>query len=271
MERWKINLYTVWAAQILSMMSFGFGLPFLPYYIQELGVVDQDKVKLYSGILSAVPAISMGIMAPIWGMLADRYGKKLMLLRAMFFASFIIGAMGLVTRVEHLIFLRFAQGMFTGTATASSALIASGTPDHKLSSSLGFLSSSTFIGVSVGPLIGGFLAENIGYRISFFAGGLLMVINFLLVYFFVKEDTDTLKAQNESTKPKLPILSIFSATTITMLLILIFMRISRTVFNPYLPLFVQQIKGTIEGAPTLTGIITGITGVMTALSALKPK
>jgi len=187
MERWKINLYTVWAAQILSMMSFGFGLPFLPYYIQELGVVDQDKVKLYSGILSAVPAISMGIMAPIWGILADKYGKKLMLLRAMFFGSLILAAMGLATRVEHLIFLRIVQGAFTGTVTASAALVASNTPEKRLSYALGFLSSSTFIGYSAGPAMGGYVAEFLGYRASFFIGASLLIIDFFLVLFIIRE------------------------------------------------------------------------------------
>lgn len=115
MERWKINLYTVWFSQVVSLMSFGFGMPFLPFYIQELGVTDPDRIKLYSGILSAAPAITMAVMAPIWGMAADRWGKKLMLLRAMLFASVVIGGMGFATSPQQLVALRFIQGVFTGT------------------------------------------------------------------------------------------------------------------------------------------------------------
>ena len=77
---WKKTLYLVWFVQILSLMSFSFGLPFLPYYIQDLGMVDPERVRLFTGILSAAPAIGMGIMAPVWGMVADRFGKKTMLL-----------------------------------------------------------------------------------------------------------------------------------------------------------------------------------------------
>lgn len=270
MERWKANLYTIWFSQILSLMSFGFGIPFLPFYIQEIGVSNPDEVKMYAGILSAAPAVTMAIMAPIWGMMSDRWGKKLMLLRAMFFASFIIGGIGLATRIEHLIILRFAQGVFTGTITASSALIASNTPGNRLSFALGFLSSSTFIGLSAGPIIGGFFAEYVGYRVSFFMGAFLMLLDFFLVLFMVKEDKkkDLSKDKEDNTIKNSFFAVLTTKSIVSMLIILLFMRISRTVFTPYLPLFVQEAQAGIEGASRVTGIISGIVGFMTALSGI---
>ncbi len=269
MERWKINLYTIWCSQIISLMSFGFGLPFLPFYIQELGVVDPDQVKMYTGILTAAPAVTMGIMAPIWGMLADRFGKKLMLLRAMFCGAVILTGIGLATRVEHVIILRLMQGLLTGTITASSALIASNTPSHRLSYALGFLSSSTFIGISAGPAIGGFVAEILGYRTSFFIGSALMLIDFFLVFVLIKEDkapqTKAEKSEISAGKPAVPFMT---WTLVMMLVILFFMRLSRTIFNPYLPLYVQQLLGGAEGAVRMTGIINGIIGFMTAASGI---
>lgn len=176
MERWKINLYTIWFSQVLSIMSFSFGIPFIPFYIQDIGVVDPNQVKLFTGILSTAPGITMAIMAPIWGIAADRWGKKLMLLRAMLFASFIIAGMGIVANVSQLLVLRLLQGIFTGTVTAASALVASNTPENRLSYALGFLSSSTFIGASVGPVVGGFFAEYAGYRLSFILGGVFSAV-----------------------------------------------------------------------------------------------
>ncbi len=164
MERWKVNLYIIWFTQIISLMSFGLSLPFLPYYIQELGIKDLDRLKFYTAITSAAPALGMGLMAPIWGILADRYGKKLMLLRAVFCASIVLLGLSLSVEVWQIILLRICQGLLTGTVGASSAFIASNTPDDKLSYSLGFLSSSTFIGLSAGPAIGGIIAESMGYR-----------------------------------------------------------------------------------------------------------
>lgn len=268
MERWKINLYTVWFSQILSIMSFGFGIPFIPFYIQQLGITMPNDVKLYSGILNAAPAITMAIMSPVWGIIADKYGRKLMLIRAMFFASFIIGGMGIVANVNQLIILRLLQGIFTGTVTAAIVLVAANTPKDKLSFALGFLSSSTFIGQSVGPVIGGLVAEFVGYRISFIVGGILMFLDFLLVLFVVKENKESAIKTEKKEKEKMPLMSIFTATAISMLAVLLFIRIGRTIFNPYIPIYVQEIKNTTKGVAGITGIINGVLALATALSGL---
>lgn len=273
MERWKVNLYTVWFSQILSLMSFGFGMPFIPFFIQELGVTDPSQLKIYSGILNAAPAVTMAVMAPIWGIIADKYGKKLMLLRAMFFATFIIGGMGLVTHVDQLVVLRFIQGIFTGTVTAATVLVAANTPKHRLSYALGFLSSSAFIGQSIGPVVGGFVAEFVGYRTSFYIGAVLMFIDFLLVLFIVKENRETAQeaevpGEKAERKPRASLFSIFTVLTVAMLTILLFVRIGRSAFNPYMPLYVQEIRGTIEGTTGITGLINGVLSLAAALSGL---
>jgi DHA1 family multidrug resistance protein-like MFS transporter len=268
MTYWKNNLYTLWISQIISLTSFGLGLPFMAFYIQKLGITDPTQIKFYTGILAAAPALTMGLMAPIWGMIGDRIGNKFMLLRAMFSASIILTAMGLVSNVTQLIILRFFQGMLTGTVTASGALIASNTPEDKLSYALGFISSSTFIGYAAGPAIGGFIAELMGYRMSFYIGGILMFLGFLLVLFMVKEDKKQIQKRKSAPLNLKGSLSIFTPTVVSMFLILLFIRIARTIFNPYLPLFLEEISGTSIGVPKLTGIINSLAGVATAIAGL---
>ena len=269
MERWKINLYTIWCSQVISIMSFSFGLPFIPFYIQQLGVTSPEDVKLWSGILNAAPAVTMAIMAPVWGIISDKYGRKLMLMRAMFCAAFIIGGMGLVANVNQLLIFRLLQGIFTGTITAATILIAANTPKNKLSYALGFLSSSSFIGASVGPVIGGFLAEAAGYRLSFIIGGILMFLDFLLVLFLVKEHKDSLQKQ-ETGEPQAKIskLSIFTSVTVSMLFVLLFIRIGRSAFSPYLPIYVQETMNSTQGVAGTTGAINGFLSLATALSGL---
>lgn len=268
MERWKINLYTVWFSQILSIMSFSFGIPFIPFYIQELGVVQPDSLKIYTGLLSMAPAVTMAVMAPVWGIVADKWGKKLMLLRAMLCASVIIGLMGAVSGVNQLVVLRFVQGIFTGTVTASAALVASSAPSNRLAYALGFMSSSTFIGASAGPIIGGFMAELVGYRMSFLMGGILMLLDFVLVLVLVKE-VKAPPAVQESRKPgKASVFSIFSLTILSVLFIILVIRVSRSVFSPYLPLYVQELRLAAGGVVKITGLINGVTGLATALAGL---
>lgn len=272
MERWKLNLFTLWVSQILSLMSFGFGLPFIPFYIQTLGVTDEVQLKFFAGILSAAPAITMAVMAPVWGMLSDRYGRKIMIQRATIAATIILALMGMVTNVWQLVFLRLMQGLFTGTIVASSAFVASNTPDKNMSYALGFLSSSTFIGYSLGPFIGGNVAEHYGYRLSFYVGAVLMFIGFLIVTFKLIEDKTSYgkvsvkESNGKMTNGKLS--SVLTQTIVVLLIMLFLQRIMRTVFSPFLPLFVQQQLNTIEGASSTTGMLNGMVGLLTASSAV---
>lgn len=270
MISWKRNLWILWVTQIISLASFGFGLPFIPLYMQELEVMTPDKLKLMTTIVAVAPALTMGIMAPIWGHLADRFGRKLMIMRAMTFAVFIIGGMGFVTSVNQLISLRLLQGIFTGTVTAAVAFVASNTPKEKLTYALGVITSSTFIGFSFGPFLGGIFAEAYGYRNSFYLGGLLMIIGALLVLLLVREDKSTLvKGKKEKhvgfiEKYK----KVIVPTVVIVLFMLFFLRVSRSLFSPYVALFVESKFPSSDGVALTTGIVNGLVGISTAASSM---
>ena len=269
MKNWRKNLYTVWFTQLLSLIGFGFGLPFLPFFIQDLGVTDPAELKLWTGILASAPAVTLAFMAPIWGMIADRFGKKPMLLRAMIGGIAVLIGTGLSQSVYHVLLFRILQGLLTGTVTSSAALVASGTPDNKLSYALGFVSSSTFIGYSLGPAAGGLIAEQFGYRLSFFIGSGIVMIGLFLVMFLIEEPAAEKSAgekpedgQAESSG------RIITAAIGLLFLLFFFMRISRTLPTPFLPLYIQELRGTIDGSAKITGLIAGGIGLMAAVSGL---
>jgi DHA1 family multidrug resistance protein-like MFS transporter len=269
MERWKINLYAIWATQVISLTSFGLGMPFLPFYIQELGVTSPEAVKWYTGLINALPAMTMAVMSPIWGLASDRFGRKLMIMRAMGAAVLIIGLMGMVTEMWQLITLRAIQGVFTGTVTAAMAFVASNTPKEKLSYAIGFVSSSTFMGYAIGPVLGGLVAEWFGYRISFFAGAGLMLVACVLVYFLVVEDPDSyghLPAQKQ--KNAEPWHRLFTPVILMLMTVLLISRVTRTLFTPYIPLFVTEIIPSGVSAAKWTGYINGFAGFSTAIAAM---
>lgn len=275
MERWRLNLYSIWFTQIISIMSFNFGMPFMVYYIQELGINDPAQIKLYAGLLSAGPAITLGIMAPVWGRLADRFGKKLMLLRAVLFGSVIMLGLGLANQVWQLVVLRMIQGIFTGTVTASSALVVSTVPENRLGYSLGFLASSTAIGASIGPALGGLMAEWLGYRYSFLVGALLLFIDVLVVTFLVQDSADREPlpqvVSGKSPLPAKPLLRhsfLFSSWFMTSMLLLLVLRFATSVFGPYMPILIQAKMNTLEGAAGTTGLVNAFISMMMAISGI---
>ena len=120
-------------------------MPFLPYYVQDLGVTDPEQVAIWSGVVSAGHGIAMAIFSPIWGSLADRYGRKVMVERAMFGGALIICAMGFVDNVQQLAILRTIQGGLTGTIPAATTLVASSAPREKSGYALGLLQMAIYM------------------------------------------------------------------------------------------------------------------------------
>ena len=188
MVNWKTNLVVIWISQLLSISGFFFALPFGPYYIQELGVHDPAKIKFWVALFGAAPPLSLAIFSPIWGILADRYGRRLMLLRANFGGMIILCLMGTVQSVEALVALRLVQGVFTGTVVAAQTMVAAYTPEPRSGVALGSLSAAVFVGSMAGTFVGGMFAEYFGYRYAFFGSGILLLVAGLLVFFGAKED-----------------------------------------------------------------------------------
>src|SRR5437667_3352403 len=102
LEPWEKTAWIASATQLFCLIGFGLGLPFLPMYVQALGVSERPQVALWSGVLSGTAALSMAVLAPVWGVLADRYGRKPMLVRSMLGGAITVGAMGFVANVWQL-------------------------------------------------------------------------------------------------------------------------------------------------------------------------
>lgn len=265
LDSWKKNLYIVWASQILSLAGFGFMLPFLPFFMQEVGVTDPDALRRWVGLCSSIPAVGMGIMAPIWGILADKYGRKLMILRSMAAGSMLLLSMSFMRSVEGIFALRTIQGLLTGTIAASATLVAAGTPRERLSFALGFLSSSTFIGYALGPFIGGITAEFFGYRTAFRIGSAMLLVGFVVVVLLVKDMRD-----DDQQSPKQAEGSALDRYKPLALLLgmLFLLRFCRSLPYPFIPLHIQDMKGGVAGASAATGLLTSMVGLAAAVAGI---
>jgi len=268
---WKRNLYIIWIAELIAISGFSVMFPFLPYYVQELGVTDLHQVELWSGALFAAHAVTMAVSAPIWGSLADRYGRKIMVQRAMFGGAVVMASMGFVQNVWQLVALRAVQGALTGTVSAATTLVASTTPRERSGYALGLLQTAVWTGASVGPVLGGLVADTWGYRSAFWITGVLLMIAGFTVWRFVQEDFkprsedpdephdgfwDGLKlvVQNK------PVLSLYSVR--------LTVRVATRLMGPVLPLFIQSLLPPTARVASVTGLISGVRAGTGALGAV---
>ena len=185
---WKRNLAALWLGQFSGVFGFSFVFPFLPLFInRELGVHDHRLLALYSGLATGATGLALVVASPIWGRLADRYGRKPMVVRAMLGGSLTVLVIGVVQNVAELIGARFLLGISSGTISASTALVAAETPPHRVGWALGVLTSGVALGRAFGPLAGGLLATFLPLRWAFIGGALFLLLATVPVVVMVKE------------------------------------------------------------------------------------
>ncbi|HFI0029319.1 TPA: multidrug efflux MFS transporter [Streptococcus suis] len=193
---WKQNLKVAWLGNFLTGTSFTLVMPFISVFVEELGV-GPGQVEYYAGLAVSANAFAAAVMAPIWGSLADRYGRKPMMVRAAFAMIFTMGGMAFVPNVFWLLALRVLNGVFTGYIPNATALIASQVPKDKTGYALGTLSTGAVAGNLIGPTLGGILAEMFGVHMVFLLVGLLYAIVVLLTVFYIREDFVPVKKGEE--------------------------------------------------------------------------
>lgn len=175
------------ATQVVTLVGFNFSFPFLPLFIQELGVTDRSELALWTGIVIGGSGLAMAIASPVWGLLADRFGRKSMLARSQVFGLVVLGAQAFAGNVWHLLAVRIANGALTGSQTASTMLIAGIAPRERTGFALGLLSTAVQVGNLIGPVLGGFAVIAFGLRGAFLVGGLLLGVCALVTLLFVDE------------------------------------------------------------------------------------
>jgi DHA1 family multidrug resistance protein-like MFS transporter len=277
---WRRNLCVLWFAEFIAIAGFSVVIPILPLYVAELGVEGDRQTRLWSGIILSAHAVTMAAMAPVWGALSDRYGRKVMVERAMFGGALLLTLMGFARNVQQLALLRAVQGMLTGTVTAATALVATTAPRKHTGHAMGTLQMAIYAGASVGPLLGGAVADALGFRAAYTVTGMLLLLAALAVLVFVREPPThrglqqgnaggrarakaTLQARAGSLLS--PVLG--SGLVLSLLGVRLLMRLAVRMPTPTLPLFVESIAPAGSRVATITGLITGVGALTGALGA----
>ena len=265
--RWRVTLYTTWVAQVFAMVGFSFVMPFMPFYIRDLGVTDPKLVAIWAGLLGSGAGITMAFAGPIWGWVADRYGRKMMVQRAMFGGAIILTLMGFARNVHELFGLRVIQGAITGTVPASVALVSSVVPKARLGFSLGLMQTAVFSGSAIGPYLGGIVADHFGYRVPFGVTGALLLTGGILVLFGAKERF--VRPTGEAEEQPLRVREVLAIPGLLPLLaVFLLIHHINSLVMPIFPLYVEDIMGEPGAAASETGLILAVTGITAAFSSI---
>jgi DHA1 family multidrug resistance protein-like MFS transporter len=263
-EPWVRNQYVMVATVFVVFTGFAFVLPFLPLYVREMGVQGDEAVALWSGVLVGVAPLLAGLMAPVWGRLADRHGQKRMVLRALISYVLLLVLSAVVTRVEHLLLLRMGVGFFGGIGPLGLAMATSLAPRDQTGRAVGLIQAAQILAAAVGPLAGGFLADTIGIRATFLVTAALCASALWLVARYYREGGATAPAPAAAPAHT----SLLRQRGVVPLLVVLFLVnfVGRS-FTPILPLHLQQLAVPAASLGLATGILISAYSVAAAISS----
>ena len=268
MELWKRSVYVLVVCTFC--MSFGISQlsPILPLYFHQMGVNSPEALSLWSGLATGVTYLVVCLVAPFWGRLADRKGRKITLVRSSLGMALCNIAIAFASTPETVIILRAIQGLVNGFYSASVTLVASETPQEHTGWALGVLTTGQMSGYLVGPLIGGYLADLVGIHNDFLIVGAFMLTAFVIVTFFVHEEyvpkPSKAKQSLSALKAQIPdfkaVIALYGAMFI--------FAICAQTLQPIITVYVKEILPA--GTPNLAfiaGAVFSCTGIAQLLSS----
>jgi MFS transporter len=266
------NVWIITISMTILAVCYTMIIPFLPIYLLELGV-SKDDVALWSGLVFGITFLIAGIMAPIWGKIADNKGKKRMALRAGFAIAVSYFLIGLVTDQYQLLLGRAFVGFANGFYPAAMTMVSLSVDEKRVGRALGIFQMGLILGNVIGPFLGGAIESVVGMRPVFYVSGIAVFIATLAVLFFVKEPRIASKKIEDTTatKQKTSLREDFKAVSekpvlVRLLWIFFFMQCAIMMLQPILALYVGDMQGTMEGAAIISGSILSIGGLAGALT-----
>jgi len=242
-------------------------VPFLPLYVRELGVNDMSQVKFWSGIVFSGPYIMAIFAVPVWGTLGDKYGRKIMVIRAIFGLAIAMFLMGFAQNVVQLFLLRIFQGFASGFVAATLSFISAETPPERAGYAIGLLQSSQFAGTILGPLLGGLMSDFAGIRPVFYLVAALCLVSGTLILLFVKEN-NFVKQKDYKFSTLANLKYMLSVQEIRIILLLIvFAQAGIHFTTSVFPYFVEQLNTPPEFLSSITGFLLAIVGFFSIIFA----
>ncbi len=263
---WRRNLFISWIGCFFTGASFSLVMPFLPVYIEQLGTA-KSQVDLFSGLAISVTAFAAAIVSPLWGNLADRKGRRLMMVRAAAGMTVTMGSLAFVPNVYWLLIMRFMTGVLSGYIPNATALIASQAPKEKSGWALGTLATGAVAGNLIGPLIGGMLAQWFGLQNVFIITGIILLICTILTILMVKEDFEPIEKADIVSMSELRQRIDHMPILVGLFISSLILQLGATSISPILTLYIRELNGSNSNTLFISGLIVSVAGVSAIISS----
>jgi DHA1 family multidrug resistance protein-like MFS transporter len=272
LEPWQRNQYVVVLTVALAHVAFDLTQPFVPLYVRDLGVSDLSEAAFWAGLVAGVAPLCAAVTGPFWGTLADRYGRKPMVLRALIIISIMQFASAFVPNVQWLLAARVVMGMFAGFTSMSMALAIAVGPRERMAQAIGMVQAAQFLPMAIGPTIGGVISDAFGLRVNFAVTGLILIVPAVLLFFLVREPRDRAAADRSAARAaggRGLVLGLFVVPSFVAAVAILFLaRFTDRMMTPILPLYLVELDTPSAQLATITGFVVAAGAVAAACSSM---
>jgi DHA1 family multidrug resistance protein-like MFS transporter len=264
---WKRNQWVTTAMVFVVFLGFAFVIPFLPLYVRELGVSDAEEATLWAGVLIGIAPLLAGLLAPVWGRLAERYGHKPMAIRALVASIVFLALSAYVRSVPELLVCRIATGLFGGIGPLGLAMATTLAPREETGKAVGLIQAAQILSAAIGPFAGGLVSDHVGRRPTFLLTALLCAFALALVVLFY-EEAPRERAPDAPPAPKLSLLDVARLPGVRPLLVALFLVnfVGRAI-TPILPAHLERLGVAPSLLGSYSGLLISAYAVMAAVSA----
>lgn len=264
---WRRSLWLIWVALFVSNMGFSLVMPFLPLYVQSMGI-SGHSVELWTGVIFSSTFVAAAVVLPYWGRLSDRTGRRPIMIGASISQGVVVTLMGVVTHPWQLVVLRMLLGASFGIMSACIAYMTAITPKKETGYMLGMIQTAVTAGGILGPFLGGFLASFMGYQPIFFLNGLACFLQAVVFIFFVKEKFQPPAKKAAESKMVDDVRVVMASPTLMAMMVVVAVQcFSIMNAEPIIPLYLQSLNVPPHLLTFLSGAVFSVVGVATVMAS----
>ena len=255
---YRRNLFAITAASFIGFTGFTLVMPFLPLYFRQLGVEDVSDIALWSGLSLGVTPAMTALLSPLWGRLADRFGRKIMVERSLASFVLVMGGMAFVTEAWHVFALRALQGLFAGYGALALTMAAESAPRERMAHAIGQIQTAQRLGPALGPIIGGVVAQIVGLRNAFLVTAGFFLVALVLV-FVMYHEAKAAPAPGKGVPGPVSFRTVLAFENFVLLMVVVFgLQFVDHSFRPILPLYLTQLGTPLARVPVVAGVLFSV-------------
>lgn len=255
---WQRRLFPVFLAAFTAQLGVPAFMPFIPLYMEELGIDDVGVAARWSGVLLAITPLTSTASVPYLGMVGDRIGLKPLALLGLGLGGVTIAALALATSPWHLLIGRVLFGFCGVYWTFFAAAIAEHAPREDMVRAFGWLQMANFGALIVAPAVGGAVALVLGLKAVFVLAAVMFWIATVMVavLYPIGKDLKPQRAEAANGSPWQMIITQPQMAVLSLLLLVSFYAEGSTI--PMIPLYLQHLGVAPDRLAATVGLITAL-------------